>query len=229
VDIQSMTIPPDKDGKVIGVNTYTVDNQEVDVVFTIFFNIPPDRVEYVYKYARDYGPRLFSMAVDRTKAEMGKVNVEHLAKERGKVRDVIKRVLVEDAKVLGVNVTDFQLTNVDYTQSFRKAVEAAAAAKAMVETRDQERLQAEKVAETKRVQAAGEADARVLQAKAEAEAIQLQGEAQARAIKAQADALAQNARLVELRKAEKWDGKLPVQLLSGVVPFMNFNAEPAVK
>ena len=34
----------------------------------------------------------------------------------------------------------------------------------------------------------------------------------------------QNAKLVELRKAEKWDGALPVQMLSNVVPFMSFDA-----
>ena len=43
-------------------------------------------------------------------------------------------------------------------------------------------------------------------------AIQLQGEAQAAAIRAQADALKANSNLVELRRAERWDGKLPVNV-----------------
>lgn len=224
VDIQSLSIAGDDKGSIRGVNTYTYDNQEVDVVFTVFYRLPPDKIEFIYSTARDYAGRLFQLAVDRTKAEMGRQKVEHLAQERGKVRDAIKATLVQDARMLGVEVTDFQLTDLQYTRSFRTAVEAAAAAKAMVETRDQERQQAEKVAQTAKIKAQGEADARLAQATAEAKAIELEGEAQAKAIKAQADALAQNARLVELRKAEKWDGKLPVQMLSGVVPFMNFQA-----
>jgi uncharacterized membrane protein YqiK len=53
----------------------------------------------------------------------------------------------------------------------------------------------------------------------------MRGQAEATAIRAQAEALQQNAKLVELRKAEKWDGKLPVQVLSSVLPMMQFKAE----
>jgi regulator of protease activity HflC (stomatin/prohibitin superfamily) len=164
------------------------------------------------------------MAVDRLKSEMGKVNVQHVAEQRGKVRDVITKVIADEAKEFGIIITDFQLTNIEYSKMFRQAVEAAAAAKANVETREQERLQAIKIAEAKVIAAKGVGDAAREQAKGEADGIKLRGEAQAAAIKAQAAALAENAKLVELRKAEKWDGKLPVQMLSGVVPFMNYDA-----
>jgi regulator of protease activity HflC (stomatin/prohibitin superfamily) len=206
------------------VNTYTVDNQEVDVVFNVFYRIPPDRVAYVYQNVQDYYQRLFNMAVDRLKSEMGKVNVQHVAEQRGAIRDKIKTVLAQDAKELGVEVTDFMLTNLEYSKSFRGAVEAAAAAKATVETREQERLQSIKVAEAKVIAAKGVGDAAREQARGEADGIKMRGEAQAAAIKAQAEALASNAKLVELRKAEKWDGKLPLQMLSGVIPFMNYEA-----
>lgn len=238
-DIQNVTIPPNREGKVVGANTYTVDNQEVDVIFNLFYRVPVDRVAYVYENVQDYKDRLFRMAVDRLKSEMGKVNATHVAEQRGTIRDKITSVLEKDAKELGVIITDFQLTNIDYTQSFRKAVEAAASAKANVETREQERIQAMKVAERAKIDAEGKANAQREQAKgqadatlaiaiADAKAIQLKGEAEAKAIKAQADALAQNAKLVELRKADKWNGELPKQLLSGIVPFMQFNA-PADK
>jgi regulator of protease activity HflC (stomatin/prohibitin superfamily) len=235
-DVRSLTLTEKNDaGALKGVNTYTIDNQEVDIVFTIFYRLKPENVRFIYENAQDYKERLFNIAIDRLKAEMGKINVEHLAQKRGELRDSIRAVLKNDAAVLGLDVTDFQLTNVDYTTSFRKAVEQAAAAKAMVETREQEKQQAMRIAErakidaegkanAQREEAKGAADARLLQATAEARAIELQGEAQAKAIKAQGEALAQNARLVELRKAERWDGKLPVQMLSGVVPFMNYTA-----
>lgn len=234
-DIQSLTLAGNEKGEVKGINTYTIDNQEVDVVFNVFYRIPANKVEFVYQNAQDYHMRLFNITVDRIKAEMGKINVEHLAQKRGELRETIRKVLVKDAETLGLQVTDFQMPNIEYTTSFRKAVESAAAAKAMVETREQEKQQAMRIAEKAKIAAEGEAnaarekakgdaDARVALAEAEARAIQMQGEAQAKAIRAQADALAQNAKLVELRKAERWDGKLPVQMLSSVVPFMNYEA-----
>ena len=218
-----------------GANIYTEDNQEVDVTFTLFYRIPADKIAYVYRNVQDYKSRLEAMTVDRLKAEMGKVNVSELAKHRGKIRDTIKATLAADAAVLGVDITDFQLTELTYTKSFRRTVEQAATAKATVETREQERIQAEKVALTARIRAEGEAnaareaakgeaDAIWFKAQADARAIKARGEAEAAAIKAQAEALQQNARLVELRKAEKWDGALPKQLLHGVVPFMEFKA-----
>ncbi len=58
-----------------------------------------------------------------------------------------------------------------------------------------------------------EAEAKIAQAKADAEATRLRGEAEAEAIKARAAALASNQNLVELTKAERWDGKLPTTMI----------------
>jgi hypothetical protein len=49
----------------------------------------------------------------------------------------------------------------------------------------------------------------------------LQGEAQAAAIRAQANALKSNPTLIDLRKAERWDGKLPAAIYAGApIPFL---------
>lgn len=221
--------------KGLGVSTYTVDNQEVHVVFTVQYRMRPDKIGFIYENVQDLEARLFHIAEDRTKAEMGKVNTSHVAEKRGHIRDGIKTVLQAATVTLGVDVVDFQLNNIEYDATFKNAVKQAAAARATVETREQERQQAIKVAEKVKIAAEGEAnaareaakgkaDAIVDVATAEAKAIQMRGEAEAKAIRAQAEALAANARLVELRKAEKWNGELPKQLLSGIVPFMNFNA-----
>lgn len=71
-------------------------------------------------------------------------------------------------------------------------------------------------------QAEGQADAKVAIAKADAESIRLRGEAEADAIKARAEALAQNSNLIELTKAEKWNGVLPTTVLpNSTVPFID--------
>lgn len=233
-DILSLSTPPELN-KGAGVSTYTVDNQEVHVVFTVQYRLHADKVAFVYENVQDLEGRLFQIAEDRLKAEMGKVNTSHVAEQRGQIRDGIKKVLQEATRTLGVDVVDFQLNNIEYDATFKRAVQQAAAARATVETKEQERMQAIKVAERAKIEAEGtanaareaakgEADAIDVKAKAEARAIQVKGEAQAAAMKAQANALSANPVLVEMRKAEAWNGALPVQMLSGVTPFMQFTA-----
>jgi len=233
-DILSLTTPRELN-QGLGVSTYTVDNQEVHVVFVVQYRMRPDKVAFIYENVQDLRARLFQIAEDRLKAEMGKVNTSHVAEKRGEIRDGIKKVMQAATVGLGVEIVDFQLNNIEYDVTFKTAVKQAAAARATVETREQERQQSIKVAEKVKIAAEGEAnaaresakgkaDAIVSVATAEARAIQMRGEAEAKAIRAQAEALQQNAKLVELRKAERWDGALPVQMLSNVVPFMSFDA-----
>lgn len=223
-----------------GVNTYTVDNQEVDVLFNVFYRLPANQVAYVYQNVPDYRDRLYSMAIDRIKAEVGKVNVTDVAGKRGELRDAIKEILAHDALSLGVEVTDLQLTDLKYTDAFRTAVTAASVSKAGIEAQEYKRQQAEKDAQTtaitasgaanaQREQARGAADARLMQATAEAKAIQLQGDANASAIRSQAEALKSNPDLVRLREVEKWNGVRVPQNVFGnsPVPVMNLGAVAA--
>src|SRR3990167_8194414 len=152
-DILSLTTDPK------GVSTYTVDNQEVHVVFTVQYRLRPDKVAFIYENVQDLRSRLFQIAEDRLKAEMGKVNTSHVAEKRGDIRDGIKRVLQEATRTLGIEVADFQLNNIEYDPTFASAVKQAAAARATVETREQERQQSIKVAETDRIVAEGKANA----------------------------------------------------------------------
>jgi regulator of protease activity HflC (stomatin/prohibitin superfamily) len=215
------------------VNTYTIDNQEVDIQYTVFYQIPNEKIEYIFGHNRDYKERLASLTIDRIKAAMGGVNVQQVAEKRGELRDKIRDTLIRDAAPLGVQIVDFQLPDLQYTDSFRAAVGQAAVQKANIETIEYQRQQSVKNAEMVQINAAGaanavrekakgDADARLLAATAESKAIQLQGEAQATAIKAQADALKANPDLVNLRRAERWDGKLPTNIYgSAPIPFLN--------
>jgi regulator of protease activity HflC (stomatin/prohibitin superfamily) len=71
-------------------------------------------------------------------------------------------------------------------------------------------------------QAKADAAKRVAEAEGISTAIRLRGEAEAMAIKARGDALRANADLVQLQAVEKWDGKLPTQMIPGsTLPFIN--------
>jgi regulator of protease activity HflC (stomatin/prohibitin superfamily) len=218
------------------VNTYTIDNQELDAVFTVNYRIPAEQAERVFREVPDFEQRLETLTLDRFKAEVGKVNVTDIAARRGDVGRRVLDVLQKDAsRLFGLQVTDFQINNIDYTQQFRRAVDQAAVAKTLVERAEQQKRQAEVDADAKRItaigdanaireRARGDADANLLRAQADAQAIRIKGEAEAAAIAAQAAALQGNPGLIELRRAERWDGKLPSQVLgSAPIPFMPIN------
>lgn len=70
-----------------------------------------------------------------------------------------------------------------------------------------------------------EAEIKVVQAEASAKSTKLHGEAEAYAIRVRTEALKDSPRLVELTAVEKWDGKLPVQMVPGSsVPFLHLSA-----
>lgn len=90
-----------------------------------------------------------------------------------------------------------------------------------VQKREQELAQQKIQAQITVTQAQAQADAQIAAAKASAQATQLAGEAEAAAIKAKGDALRDNPSLIELTKAEKWDGKLPASMIPGTaMPFL---------
>jgi regulator of protease activity HflC (stomatin/prohibitin superfamily) len=230
VNIQQVTLEQ--------VNTYTIDNQELDATVTIFYRLPAEQLESIYRNVPDYEERVAAITIDRFKSELGKVNTSQVAQKRGEVRDRIKEVLSATVETtLGIDIVDLQIPNIAYTDSFRAAVDQAAVAKTLVEKQEQQKRQAEIAAEQRRIEAAGlanaareeaagAADAKLLQAKAEAEAIRLRGEAEAMAIRAQAEALRQNPNLIELRKVERWDGSVPQWNGTGPLPLLNLSSAP---
>ena len=207
-------------------NTYTIDNQEIDAAFLIVFRVPEKDVLRIYREVPDYAAQLQKLAFDRFKREMGRVNVQDFAQHRGAVAQATLKTLQDDAsRLYGLDVLDFQISDVTYTPGYRAAVEATAKAKQEVQKAEQEQLSTSIVAKTARIRAEGEASAVVATAEGKAKATRLEGEATAAAIRAQADALKQNRGLVELEKAKRWDGKLPVSVgLGSATPFMDIKS-----
>jgi regulator of protease activity HflC (stomatin/prohibitin superfamily) len=188
----------------------------------------------VYQNVPDYRVKLQSLAFERFKREMGKVNVQDFAQHRGLVANNTLQTLKADAnRLYGIELIDFQITDVTYTKTYREAVEASATAKQAVQQAEQEKAHAQVVAETQKIQAEGKANAVIAAAKgdaaatllnadAQAKQIRLKGEAEATAIRAQAEALRSNASLIELRKFERWDGKLPASVgVGSAIPFID--------
>jgi regulator of protease activity HflC (stomatin/prohibitin superfamily) len=224
ITIQQFTTPK--------LNTYTVDNQEVDATLTVQWQIPADQVEFVYENLPAPEQNLQSMAIDRFKIEGGKINVTDFANNRGALVKAVYGVVKSEAQRLyHLNVTDVQLPNLDYQESFRNAQSQAAVVKTQIEQASGMKLKADIDAQTAKARAAGEANASIeatrgraestrLQAEADANATLIKGQAQATAQELMADALTKNASLVEYEKAMHWNGQLPQAVYAGApIPF----------
>ena len=116
VNIQRMT----KDH----LNTYTIDNQELDAAVTLNYRISENDVRRVYTTNRDYRANLESFMIDRFKREMGKINITQVAAHRGDVALSVQKSLVSDAMDLfGITIVDFQINDIRYTEQYRRAVD----------------------------------------------------------------------------------------------------------
>jgi regulator of protease activity HflC (stomatin/prohibitin superfamily) len=216
--------------------TFTIDNQMIKVDMVIQYEIPDENVERVFREVPDFAGRLRSMAIDRMKQAFGRRQISDVPQQRAAIaQEILERVRSEAERLYGLRVIDIQLTDLEYTPAFRAELDQAAVAKARVERAEQERRQAEVVAQTAQIQARaqaqaaieqarGEADRRLQIARAEAESIRLRGEAEAASIRAQTSALSESPNYVQLRQAERWNGALPTQILgTAPIPFMPFN------
>jgi len=228
IDVQQFTTPK--------LNSYTVDNQEVDATLTVQYQLPINSLEFIYANTPVPEAPLQSMVIDRFKIEAGKINVTDFANNRGALVDRVRGLVRDEAERLyHIKVTDLQLPNLDYQESFRVAQAQAAVVKTQIEQAQGLKLKADIEAETAKVKAAGEANAAIeaargraqsmrLEAEQQANAILVKGQAQAQAQQLMADALAKNASLVEYEKAMRWNGVLPQNIYaSAPVPFLNMS------
>jgi regulator of protease activity HflC (stomatin/prohibitin superfamily) len=121
-----------------------------------------------------------------------------------------------------VTIDSVQIENIDFSDAYEKSVEDRMRAEVEVQTQKQN-LEKERVnAQIAVTQAQAEADSQLARAKAQAEAIRITGEAEASAIKSRAEALSKNQDLIELTKAEKWNGELPKTMLpNSTLPFFD--------
>jgi regulator of protease activity HflC (stomatin/prohibitin superfamily) len=205
---------------------YSFDQQTAELRLSVNFQISSDQVERVYK---DYGT--LQGAVDRVinpkvyeqvKNVFGQYSAQRAIQERGKLNTDVTIALQNAVKDSGVQVISVQVENIDFSDSYELAVEAAVKAKADVERAKSELLRVEQEAQQKVKQAQAEAEAKKLQADADAYATRAAGEATAAAIRERGQALRDTPQLVDLVAAERWNGVLPTSMIPGsTVPFIN--------
>jgi regulator of protease activity HflC (stomatin/prohibitin superfamily) len=216
------------------VAAYSYDQQTAELVLSVNYQINPADVENIY---RQYGSTenaanrvLHPRVYEQVKNVFGQYTAQRAIQERGQMTMDITKNLQEALAGSGLQVLSVQVENIDYTDAYEQAVEAAAKAKADIERSKSELLRVEQEAQQKVKQAEAEAAAKKLQADADAYATEAAGKATANAIRARGEALKDNPQLVDLVSAERWDGKLPTSMIpGGAVPFINLSDKSMVK
>lgn len=177
------------------------------------WNIPASSALSIYKEyggLEQYEDRILDPRVTRaTKQVFAKYSIEQVVSEREIVRGAIEAALSEALTGKLATMTDINLEDVNWSKKIRDAVEKKQTAKFAFEeeayTLEKQNLQAQQKVNT------ADAEAKAIDKKsiATAAAIEREGAATAKAMKEKAKVLADNPQLVELIKAERWNGQLP--------------------
>jgi prohibitin 2 len=190
---------------------YTRDVQQADVGFVLNYRLDPTKAHIVFQQVgKDWSEKLVGQVVfEDIKREFGQHNAVDIIAQRDLAARAIEAHVKETLGRRDVVVTNFQLTNIDFTDQFEHAVEAKVVAQQKAIEEQNRTVQIEEQAKQRVATAKGNAEATVLQAKAEAESILIR-----------ARALEQNAKLVDWEAVQKWDGKLPTYMMGNAVPFV---------
>lgn len=206
------------------VLTYSKDVQTADLTLSVNYRLDPAKAVEIYsELGVQFVDSILTPAVlSLTKVVFGQFNAVAVVSERGRLTLMLADTIREAVAERGLIVESVQLENVDFSDEYEKSIEARMQAEVEV-TRYEQNLARQRVqADIVRADAAGKADAVRAAAQAEADAIRLRGEAEASAIAARGKALRDHPDLVELVKAERWNGALPSTMLPGQgVPMIN--------
>lgn len=203
---------------------YSKDIQNATYGGAVNYRVDPGKVKEIYSnLGTGYSDRIIGTTVYRVlKEQAGKYNAAEIVNQRDRLGDAITTALAEELLPYGILVDQVQLENVDFDDSFEHAI--AARMKAEVEVQQQKQVLEKQKVEAETVKVNADAQAYATKQKAEAEAFRITAtmDAEAKGITKRGDALRANQQLVELVKAEKWDGKLPTTMLpNGVTPMID--------
>ena len=203
---------------------FTRDVQSMEVEMTVTYNLIREKVIELHKST---GPKYEEILIvpsilGATKDALRKMEAGDIVASREKATAGIFNEIKKRLEEHGINITLVNITNIDYSDAFEKAVEEKQVALQQSQKEKNNTIRLKEVAEQQVVKAEADAKARVLESEAEAKAILVKAEAEAKSIEMRNKALAQSRALIEYETVKTWDGKLPVQMLGSTpVPFLN--------
>ena len=188
------------------------DLQDVSTQVALNYHVNPDRAQVVYQQLGfEYPNRVITPAIQESvKQVTARFNAEELITKRETVKNQITdqitaRLAAYNIIVDAVSITDFQ-----FSQLFKSAVEAKVAAqqRALQAQNELRRIQIE--AQQNEAQAIGEQKANIARAEGIKQSNVLQAEGEAQAITIIDQQLRNNPTYLEWLKTTRWDGVLPL-------------------
>jgi regulator of protease activity HflC (stomatin/prohibitin superfamily) len=208
------------------MESYSRDQQLANLRVSVNYRIPPDQVATVYATYGSEGNmvmRLLDRLVPQeTKIVFGRFNAVAAIQERARLNAEVSTAITDGIADAPIIVESVQIEDIAFSEAYENSIEQRMLAEVEVQRIQQNADREEVQAQITVIQAQARADAVRAEAQAQADAIKLRGEAEAAAINARGAALQDNPLLVELTKAERWNGTLPVTMIPGsTVPFLN--------
>ena len=206
------------------------DLQTVRTTVEVQYSINGEMAPFTYQKVglnRQIQARVIEPAIgESVKAVTAQYTAEELVTKRGTVKLQIQEAIqnyidatLEKKQIKeGIEIANVAITDFNFSDEFNRAIEMKVKA-------EQEALQAKNEKIKRITQAEAAASEQQLSADASAYEIAVASKARAAAIKREAKALHNNPELIQLRIAEKWDGKLPRFNGSSAVPFLNIDID----
>lgn len=175
------------------------DLQTVDMSIAINYNVNKETASTLYqKVGMDYEKIIINPAAyEAIKQAVAQYNAEELITRRSEVSNEIQELLIEKITDKGFVITDFNITDIDFSDEFDKAIETKAVKQQEVETAKAE-LEKQKIQNEKEI----------IKAEKDAKVMELQNQQIT-------DKTLQLKELeVEEQMINKWNGALPTTMLS---------------
>src|SRR5919197_498109 len=188
------------------------DLQDVSTQVALNYHLNPDKAQVVYQQLGfDYANRVIIPAIQESvKQVTARFNAEELITKRETVKDQIEEQIKSRLAAYNIIVDAISITDFQFSQLFKQAVEAKVAAqqRALQAQNELRRIQIE--AQQNEAKAIGEQKANIARAEGVKQSNILQAEGEAQAITIGDQQLRNNSMYLEWLKATNWDGKLPL-------------------
>lgn len=184
----------------------TKDMQTVTSTVAVNYNVKKDSANILYReVGKEYEDIIIKPAIlESIKSTMAQYTAEELITKRAEVSNKIQETLNEKIENRGFDITEFNLTNIDFSEEYDKAIEAKAVKQQEVATAKAE-LEKQKIQNEKEISIAQK----------DAEVMRLQNQ----------EITDKTLRLKELevqeKIANKWNGQLPSTTLGDNIPMVN--------
>jgi prohibitin 2 len=188
------------------------DLQDVSTQVALNYHVDPATAQILYQQIGfDYASRVIAPAIQESVKQISaRFNAENLITNRETVKSEIEANIKSRLAPYNIVVEALSITEFQFTEQFRRAVEAKVEAeqRALQANNDLRRIEIE--AQQAEARAVGEQQANIARAEGVRQAAVLQAQGEAEAIQIVEAQLRENPRYLEWLKTQRWDGVLPL-------------------